>query len=54
MSEKLCVYCQEVTQHYVNEYDCFECCNCEPLSESDYESDSSCDQSYVPNSSDSD
>ena len=54
MSEKFFVYCQEVTPHYVNEYGCFECCNGEPLSESDYESDSSCDQSYVPNSSDSD
>ena len=43
MSEKFCVYCQEVTPHYVNEYGCFECCNCEPLSESDYESDSSHD-----------
>ena len=28
---------------YVNEYGCLECCNCEPISESDYdhESDSS-------------
>ena len=41
MSEKFCVCCQEVTPHYVNEYRCFECCNCEPMSESDYESDSS-------------
>ena len=35
MSEKFCVYCQEVTPHYVNElneYGCFECCNCEPMS----------------------
>ena len=43
MTEKFCVYCQEVTPHYVNQYGCFECCNCEPLSESDYESDSSHD-----------
>ena len=49
MSEKLCVYRQEVTLHYVNEYGCFECCNCEPLSssESEYESDSNYDRSYV-------
>ena len=53
MSEKFCVYCQEVTPHYVNEYGCFECCNCEPLSDSDYESDSSHD-TYVPDSSNSD
>ena len=53
MTEKFCVYCQEVTRHYVNQYGCFECCNCEPLSESDYESDSSQD-TYVPDSSDSD
>ena len=32
MTEKCCVYCQEVTPHYVNQYGCFECCNCEPLS----------------------
>ena len=43
MTEKFCVYCQEVTPHYMNQYGCFECCNCEPLSESDYESDSSHD-----------
>ena len=53
MTEKFCVYCQEVTPHYVNQYGCFECCNCESLSESDYESDSSHD-TYVPDSSDSD
>ena len=52
MSEKFCVYCQEVTPHYVNEYGCFECCNCEPLSESDYESDSGHD-TYVPDSNNS-
>ena len=52
MSEKFCVYCQEVTPHYVNQYGCFECCNCEPLSESDYESDNSHD-TYVPDGSDS-
>ena len=52
MTEKFCVYCQEVTPHYVNQYGCFECCNCKPLSESDYESDSSHD-TYVPDSSDS-
>ena len=57
MSEKFCVYCQEVTPHYVNElneYGCFECCNCEPMSESDYVSDSSYDTTYVGDSSDSD
>ena len=53
MSEKFCVYCQEVTPHYVNQYSCFGGCNCEPLSESDYESESSHD-TYVPDSSDSD
>ena len=53
MSEKFCVYCQEVTPHYINQYGCFECCNCEPLSESYYESDSSHD-TYVPDGSDSD
>ena len=52
MSETFCVYCQEVTPHYVNEYGCFEWCNCKPLSESDYESESSRD-TYVPDSSDS-
>ena len=49
MTEKFCVYCQEVTPHHVNQYGCFECCNCEPLSESDYESDSS-HETYVPDS----
>ena len=53
MTEKFCVYCEEVTPHYMNQYGCFECCNCEPLSESDYESDSSHD-TYVPDGSDSD
>ena len=52
MTEKFCVYCQEVTPHYMNQYGCFECCNCEPLSESDYESDSS-HETYVPDASDS-
>ena len=55
MSEKLCVYCQEVTPHYVNKYACFERCNCEPLSssESEYESDSSSgDPTYVPGNGD--
>ena len=53
MSEKFCLNCQEVTPHYVNEYGCFECCNCEPLSssESEYESDSTHDTTYVPDSS---
>ena len=51
MSEKFCVYCREVTPHYVNEYGCFECCNCEPMSESDYDSDSSYDPTYVQDSS---
>ena len=37
-----------------SEYGCFECCNCESLSESEYESDSSYDTTYVPDSSDSD
>ena len=52
-SETFCVYCQEVTPHYVNKYGCFECCNCEPLSssESEYESDSSSgDPTYAPDS----
>ena len=53
MSEKFCVCCQEVTPHYVHEYARFECCNCEPSSENDYDSDSSHD-TYVPDSSDSD
>ncbi|CAH3018424.1 unnamed protein product, partial [Porites evermanni] len=43
----------EVTPHYMNQYGCFECCNCEPLSESDYESDGS-HETYVPDGSDSD
>ena len=53
---KFCLYCQDVTLHYVNKYGCFECCNCEPLSssESEYESDSSYVTTYVPDSSDSD
>ena len=53
MSEKFCVCCQEVTPHYVNEYARLECCNCEPSSESDYDSDSSHD-TYVLDSIDSD
>ena len=35
------------------EYGVFECCNCEPLSESDYESESDSsqdDRTYVPDS----
>ena len=54
---KFCVYCQEVTLHYVNEYAVLECCNCAPMSESEYEEDSdssSGDPTYVPDSSDSD
>ena len=53
MTDKFCVYCQEVTPHYVNEYGALECCNCEPLSDSDYgsESDSSQDDpTYLPDS----
>lgn len=54
MTDKFCVYCQESTPHYVNEYDALEYCNCEPLSESDlYESESdSCqdDPTYLPDS----
>ena len=53
MTEKFCVYCQEVTPHYMNQYGCFECCHCEPLNEGDYESDSSRD-TYVLDGSDSD
>lgn len=45
--EKFCIFCQEVTPHYVNEYGVLERCNCEPLSESEYESDSSSDF-YTP------
>ena len=53
MSEKFCVYFQEVyTPHYVNEYGCFEWCNCKSLSESDYESGRSHD-TYVPDSNNS-
>lgn len=54
---KFCVYCQEITPHYVNEYGCLECCNCEPLSSSESEdkSDSSSgDPTYVPDSCDYD
>ena len=38
--------------HYVNQYGCLECCNCEPIRESDYESDSSSEDNptYVPES----
>ena len=56
MIEKFWVYCQEVTLHYVNKYGCFECCTCDPMSESDYESNSSSedDPTCVPDSSDSD
>ena len=53
MTEKFCVYCQEVIAHYVNEYGVFECCNCEPLSESDSESESDnsdLDPTYDPDS----
>ena len=56
--KKFCVYCQEDTQHYMNEYGVLECCNCEPLGESDFESESDSSQNdptYVPDSeSDSD
>ena len=52
MTETFCIYCQVVTPHYVNQCGCFERCNREPLSESEYESDSSHD-TYVPDSSDS-
>ena len=37
---KFCIYFQEDTSHYVNEYGVLECCNCEPLSESEYEYES--------------
>lgn len=49
--DKFCVFCQEVTPHYTNEYSVFEFYNCEPLSESDYESESGSSQddpTYVP------
>ena len=52
MTETFCIYYQVVTPHYVNQCGCFERCNCEPLSGSEYESDSSHD-TYVPDSSDS-
>ena len=48
---KFCVYCQEGAPSYMNEYGVLECCNCEPLSESDYESESynsDLDPTYVP------
>ena len=58
MTDKFCIYCQEVTPNYVDEYGCLESSNCEPLSssESEYESySSSVDPTYVPESeSDSD
>ncbi|CAH3154946.1 unnamed protein product [Porites evermanni] len=44
---------KEVTTLYVNEYGALECCNCEPLSESDYESESDSSQddpTYLPDS----
>ena len=44
MTDKFCVYCQEVTPHYVNEYGALACYNCQPLSESDYESESDSSQ----------
>ena len=56
--KKFCVYCQEETPHYMNEHGILESCNCEPLRESDYESESDSSQNdptYVPESeSDSD
>ena len=50
--KKFYVYRQGDKPHYVNEYGCLECCKCEPMSESDYESDSSSgdDPTYVPES----
>ena len=53
MTDKFCVYCQEVTPHYVNGYGALECCYCEPLSESYYESESDSSQddpTYLPGS----
>ena len=44
LMNKFCVYCQEVTPHYMNEYGALECCNCEPLSESEYESETDSSQ----------
>lgn len=54
--KKFYVYRQGDKPHYVNEYGCLECCKCEPMSESDYESDSSSgdDPNYIPGSSGSD
>ena len=44
MTEKFCVYCQEKTEHYINEYYILECSNCVPLdSDSDYSDYSSSD-----------
>ena len=54
---KFCVYFQEVTLHYKNEYAVLECCDRAPMSESEYEEDSdnsSGEPTYVPDSSDSD
>ena len=48
MTEEFCVYCQEVTPHYID-VSSAATVSCEPLSESDYESDSSHD-TYVPDS----
>ena len=48
---KFCIYFQEDTPHYVNEYGALECLNCEPLSESEYEyesDNSDLDPTYVP------
>ena len=57
MTDRFCVYCQEVTPRFLNEFRTPECSNCEPLSssESEYESDSSIsDPTYVPDSCDCD
>ena len=48
---KFSVFCQKVTPHYINESGVLECCDCKPLRESDYESDSSSeDPTNVPDS----
>ena len=57
MVQKFCVYCQEVTQDYINEFDVLECTNCEPLSESEEDeisNDDSYDSDFTVDTDDSD
>lgn len=39
MIKKFCTFCCEDTEYEINEFNCWECKNCQPIELSDIESD---------------